>query len=192
MPDIRAFVAIELPQTIQASLGGVQQQFSDRRIRCVRWVSVKNIHLTLQFLGDTAQPKLELLGRDLLPVIAAQEPFNFQVQGLGAFPNTRHPRVIWVGLQAPSTLSTLQTLIERSVKKLGLPVEDREFSPHLTLGRVKRDAAPGEVQELSAVLEELKPGTLGTVLVKSVTLFRSDLHPEGPIYSPLAQFSLKG
>lgn len=191
MPDIRAFIAIELPQEVQTRLAEVQQQIIDRKVRCVRWVSSGNIHLTLQFLGDTSAEKLEVLGRELYPVIAAQEPFTFQVQGLSAFPNVRRPRVIWVGLQAPFNLTTLQNLIERTVQKAGLPVEDRGFSPHLTLGRVKRDVTPDAIHELTDALNEIKTGVLGTGIAKSVTLFRSDLRPEGPIYTPLTHFPLQ-
>lgn len=192
MPDIRAFIAIEIPQEIQTRLGEVQQRIIERKVLGVRWVSSRIIHLTLQFLGDTSIAKLEALGRELQPMIAAQEPFTYQVQGLSAFPNLRRPRVIWVGLQAPSDLATLQKLIERTVQKAGLPVEDRSFSPHLTLGRVKRDISPDEIQELSAALNEIETGLLGTGIAKSVTLFRSDLRPEGPIYTPLAHFPLQG
>ncbi len=192
MPDIRAFIAIELPQEIQIRLGEVQKQIIDRKVRCVRWVSSGNIHLTLQFLGDTPSVKLEGLGRELHPVIAAQEPFTYQVQGLSAFPNPRRPRVIWIGLQAPSDLATLHKLIERTVQKAGLPIENRSFSPHLTLGRVKRDISPDEIQELSAALNEIETGLLGTGIAKSVTLFRSDLRPEGSIYTPMAHFPIQG
>lgn len=192
MTDIRAFIAIELTQEIQFQLGAVQQQMDKMGIYCVRWVSTKNIHLTLQFLGDTAPAKLELLSQELHPVIASQEPFNFQVQGIGAFPNSRRPRVIWVGLQAPSALITLHKLIAKTVRQAGIPVEDRDFSPHLTLGRVNRNASADEVLDLSATLEKYKVGTLGTVHVKSVCLFRSDLRPEGPVYSRLALFPLNG
>lgn len=192
MPDIRAFIAVELPQEIQLRLGEVQQQLIDREIRCVRWVSARNIHLTLQFLGDTTSIKLDALGRELRPVVAAQEPFSFLVQGLSAFPNPRRPRVIWAGLQAPAELATLQKVIETTVKKAGLPVEDRDFSPHLTLGRVKRDASQEQIQDLSAALDEIKIGVLGMVMAQSVTLFRSDLYPDGPVYTPLNHIPLRG
>ncbi len=192
MPDIRAFIAIELPQEIQLRLGELQQQLIDRKVRCVRWVSSGNIHLTLQFLGDTPSVKLEALRNELHPVIAAQEPFTYQVQGLSAFPNPRRPRVIWVGLQAPSDLATLHKLIERTVQKTGLSIEDRNYSPHLTLGRVKRDASPGEILELSDTLGKIETGLLGMGIAKSVTLFRSDLRPEGSLYTPLAHFPLQG
>lgn len=192
MSDIRAFIAIELPQEIQFHLGEIQQQIIDRRIHCVRWVSPRNIHLTLQFLGDTPAAKLGALGQELQSVIAAQESFSIQIQGLGAFPNPRRPRVIWVGLQAPSDLATLQKLIEKTVQKTGLIIDNRDFSPHLTIGRVKRDVSPGELQDLNVILNEMKVGFLGTVMATTVTLFRSDLRPEGPIYTSLAHFPLQG
>lgn len=192
MSDIRAFLAIELSQDIQFRLREVQQHISAMGIRCVRWVSANNIHLTLQFLGETPPVKLDKLTLQLKPLIAAQEVFSFQMQGLGAFPNTHRPRVIWIGLQAPTGLATLQNVLADTVQSAGIPVEDRPFSPHLTLGRVKRDAAPSEVQNLSLALDELKVGMLGSTTVKTVTLFRSDLHPNGPVYTAMAHFPLRG
>ncbi|MHB1119990.1 MAG: RNA 2',3'-cyclic phosphodiesterase [Bellilinea sp.] len=192
MTDNRAFLAIELSQDIQLHLREVQQQLSEMGIRCVRWVSTNNIHLTLQFLGETPRAKLDQLTLQLKPVVAAQAVFSFQVQGLGAFPNTHRPRVIWIGLQAPAGLATLQNVLENTVQSVGISVEDRPFSPHLTLGRVKREAAPSEIQNLSLALDELKVGILGSITVKIVTLFRSDLHPDGPVYTAMAYFPLRG
>lgn len=192
MTDIRAFIAIELSQDIQFHLREVQQQLSEMGIRCVRWVSTKNIHLTLQFLGETPPAKLDKLTLHMKPVVAAQEVFSFHVQGLGAFPNNHRPRVIWIGLQAPAGLATLHNVLENTVQSVGIAVEDRPFSPHLTLGRVKREATPSEIQNLSLALDELKVGTLGSITVNTVTLFRSDLHPDGPVYSAMAHFTLQG
>jgi 2'-5' RNA ligase len=191
MSFIRAFIAIELPQELQTALGGLVAQFARRKIQAIRWVAAQNIHLTLHFLGDTAPEKLEEISAALRPLIARQEPFTFRVEGIGAFPNLHRPRVIWSGLQAPADLPALQLIIEQTVKQSGLPVEDREFSPHLTIGRVKKDATLQEIQLVSATLQEIKIGVLGTVHVESVTLFRSDLRPQGSLYTPLYRFPLK-
>lgn len=191
MSFIRAFIAIELPPELQTALGGLAAQFARRNIQAIRWVAAQNIHLTLHFLGDTAPEKLEEISAALRPLIATQEPFTFRVEGIGAFPNLHRPRVIWSGLQAPADLPALQFIIEQTVKQCGLPVEDREFSPHLTIGRVKKDATLQEIQLVSATLQEIKIGVLGTVQVESVTLFRSDLRPQGSLYTPLYRFPLK-
>lgn len=192
MPDIRAFIAIEITPEVHARLTDVIERFSRQGIRCVRWVAAKNIHLTLHFLGEIPLTTLSTLKIALQPVAGSQEPFVFNISGVGAFPNIRFPRVIWAGLQAPANLTTLHTLIGRTVQQIGLAVEDRPFTPHLTLGRVKRDAPLVEVQALSSALEKMSVDDLGVVRTQSVTLFRSDLHPEGPTYTPIGHFPLKG
>ena len=192
MPEIRAFIAIELPQEVQTSLAEIIKQFSSHGIRCVRWVAPDNIHLTLQFLGEVPLATLTALKIALQSVAGSQEPFVFNIRGIGAFPNIRHPRVIWAGLQAPANLMTLQTLTSRTIQQTGIQVEDRTFSPHLTLGRVKRDAAPFDLHTLSSTLEKLTAGDLGIVRVQSITLFRSDLSSQGPTYTALGHFPLRG
>jgi len=192
MPEIRAFIAIELPQEVQTSLAEIIKQFSSHGIRCVRWVAPDNIHLTLQFLGEVPLSTLTALKIALQPVAGSQEPFVINIRGIGAFPNNRHPRVIWAGLQAPANLMTLQTLTSRTIQQTGIQVEDRTFSPHLTLGRVKRDAAPFDLHTLSSTLEKLTAGDMGIVRVQSITLFRSDLSSQGPIYTALGHFPLRG
>jgi len=192
MPEIRAFIAIELPREVQIRLAEIIEQFSSQGIRCVRWVAPNNIHLTLQFLGEVPLTTLNALKIALQPVAGSQEPFAINIRGIGAFPNIRHPRVIWAGLQAPANLMTLQTLISRTIQQIGIPVEDRPFSPHLTLGRIKRDATPVDLTTLSSALENLSVGSLANVRAQSVTLFRSDLSSQGPTYTALGHFHLNG
>ena len=109
---------------------------------------------------------------------------------MGAFPNPQRPRIIWVGLQPPTELNNLQASIETAASLIGIPAEDRGFSPHLTIGRVRNDASPADLQTLRAALRLIQVGTLGEVTVNRYTLFRSDLRPQGPLYTVLQQFTL--
>ncbi len=189
MPVIRAFIAIELPPSIQDGLRKVILQLSPVT-RIVRWVPPENIHLTLKFLGDVDSSKIPLLQTALRKETARCQPFDIQVSGLGAFPNARRPRVIWVSVQAPAVLGTLVQGVETATIPLGFPTEDRPFSPHLTLGRVSQHATPDEVSALGSVLIKTVVGDLGKTVVGSLTLFRSDLRPTGALYTPIYQAKL--
>ncbi|MFA5836883.1 MAG: RNA 2',3'-cyclic phosphodiesterase [Bellilinea sp.] len=192
MDVIRAFIAIELKPEIRLQLGQLIQNFKLLRTDAVRWVAVENIHLTLKFLGDTNRSDLDKLSKILLSRSAEFSPFTFQVSGIGAFPNNRKPRVVWVGLQAPAALHALQGTVEDATTQIGIPVEERKFSPHLTLGRVRNDASPADLQTLSSALTSMQASDLGSMTAVSFTLFHSDLRPQGPLYTPLAHFPLAG
>ena len=186
MNVIRAFIAINLSDEVQHGLEKVTQDLTSRLPgKAVRWVPVKNIHLTIKFLGDVSVAGLELLTTMLQTEAARHPQFEFSVGGIGAFPSPRRPRVIWVGVEAPSELSGLQRGVEAEMARLGYAPEERPFSPHLTIGRVTRNADSGELRQLSSVLEACKVGFLGVTQVKAVHLFRSDLQPSGAIYTRL-------
>jgi 2'-5' RNA ligase len=108
-----------------------------------------------------------------------------RVEGIGSFPNSRRPRVIWVGLHAPAALESLQRGIESASARLGYTPEEKGFSPHLTIGRVKQNLSALEIQHIRAGLEEIKIGLLGTVHVDAAHLFKSDLQPAGSVYTRL-------
>ena len=158
----------------------------------VRWVPAENIHLTLKFLGDVSLSNLELLKEMLLAEVREHTPFEFSVGGLGAFPNSTRPRVLWVGVQAPPELSTLQNNIEARMERIGYAREERPFSPHLTLGRVSRAATAREIHPLGETLKATKVGFLGAVYAESVCLFKSDLRPQGAVYTRLLAAPLAG
>lgn len=195
MGAIRAFIAIELPETIRQQLdaieGQIQAKAGDSARRAVRWVPAGNMHLTLKFLGEVSTNNVNVLAGMLQREAARHHAFEFTIGGLGAFPNPRRPRVIWVGAEIPANLASLQRNVEAETRALGYPAEERDFSPHLTLGRISQNARPEEVNQVARALGEVKVGELGKVQVESVQLFRSDLHPNGAIYTSLFQFPLK-
>ena len=182
---MRTFIAIEIPAELKKAI--IQQSADLRRAanRSVRWVTPENIHLTLKFLGEISPANVELLTRALQTEAAQYTPFDISIGTLGAFPNARRPRVIWVGLDAPATLSRFQHGIEACTARLGYPPEDKPFSPHLTIGRVRDQVPADEMLALRAALENTPISTLGTFTVGSVQLFKSDLQPGGSIYTRL-------
>lgn len=183
---IRAFIAIDLTSDIIARLEGVIQELQKRiDPSAVRWVPVHNIHLTLKFLGNVSVTNLEVLQKLLSAESRSHEPFEISVGDLGAFPSARRPRVIWTGIQAPPDLETLQRAIESETARLGYAPEERPFTPHLTLGRVSRNADSADARRISEVLDKLQVGFLGAMRVDTVHLYRSDLKPGGAVYTRL-------
>jgi 2'-5' RNA ligase len=119
------------------------------------------------------------------------ECFDLHLQGLGSFPNLKRPRVIYIGIQAPAVLEALHRGVESASRRLGYESEERSFSPHLTIGRVKQNITATEQQTIRRALEDAKVDSLGTARVDSVQLYKSDLQPTGSVYTRLFSAPLK-
>ena len=142
MDAIRAFIAIELPVPILDQLGQVEARLKPHMpLDCIRWVKPDSIHLTLKFLGQVPSDQIALILSSLRAAVASQHTFTLEVAEAGCFPNLHRPRVVWVGVQEHDhRLHGLQRAVENAIAPLGYPTEIRDFTPHLTLGRVARDA----------------------------------------------------
>ncbi len=186
MSVIRAFIAIDLSPEIHQRLDEVVQDYRSQLANVpIRWVAVTNIHLTLKFLGEVSLSNLDMLTHMLQAEVSTHYQFEISVGGSGAFPNNRQPHVIWVGVEAPQELTVIQNGIEAATARLGYAREERPFSPHLTLGRVSRNATSQDVKEISKSLEKTRVGFLGATCVEKVNLYRSDLRPTGAIYTQI-------
>jgi 2'-5' RNA ligase len=182
----RTFIAIEIPSQILTAITNETTQLrAALGPSLVRWIPPKNMHLTLKFLGDVSQANVELLAQMLGLEARQQEPFEIRVEGFGAFPNARRPRVIWIGIQAPDDLEVLQRGIETATARLGYPAENRPFSPHLTIGRVKQNVHGEEMHFLRAAIESTSIGQLGIARIASLDLFKSELKSTGAVYTKL-------
>jgi len=191
MSVIRAFIAIDLSLDIQHCLDDLLQNYKSQLVNIpIRWVAATNIHLTLKFLGDVSLSNLHILTDMMQTEISTHHQFDISVGGSGAFPNTRQPRVIWVGVEAPPELTAIQNGIETTTARLGYTHEERTFSPHLTLGRVSRNATSQDVKSISKALEATRVGFLGATCVEKVHLYRSDLQPTGAVYTQIFSSSL--
>ncbi len=189
---IRAFIAIETPHEVQERIA--RRTAALRRqlpAPIVRWVSPANIHLTLKFLGETSSTTLEHLAILLRAEAAEHTSFHMSVGGLGVFPNRAQPRVLWIGLKAPEALQVLQRNVEGICARLGYPPEERPFAPHLTIGRIRPRLQPEEKQRIHQALEEVKIEDLGNIPVEAIHIFRSDLQPNGAVYTRLYTLPLK-
>jgi 2'-5' RNA ligase len=183
---LRAFLASELPADLQNAIhtatAGLREAL---RGDLVRWVPPHNVHLTLKFLGDVSPSGIELIKQMLHAEAAQFTAFVIQVEGLGCYPNPRRPRVLWVGLKAPAELLSLQRAIDAAAARLGYESEERDFSPHLTIGRVRQNTSSGDLHRVRTAIEETHVGPLGTAHVDAVQLFKSELRPEGSVYTRL-------
>ena len=189
---LRAFIAIELPASIQDAIQkqtALLRQALDSPL--VRWVPAHNVHLTLKFLGDVSPLNIEMLTQMLTREADGYSAFDVQIGNLGSFPTPRRPRVIWVGLSAPAARESLQRGIESAAARLGYQQEERAFSPHLTIGRVRQNLSAFALQKVRAALEGTKIGELGTARVAAVHLYKSDLQPDGSVYTKLFSTPLK-
>jgi RNA 2',3'-cyclic 3'-phosphodiesterase len=189
---LRSFIAIELPAKVQSAISDSTASLQKALPKpLVRWVTSKNLHLTLKFLGDVSPANLERLAEALQSESVRHEKFSLSVGGLGAFPTSHRPRVIWIGLEAPAMLTAVQRAVEAVSSRMGYPSEDRPFSPHLTIGRVGQDVSATDLKRICSAIEETKIGPLGTVSVEAIHIFKSDLQPGGSVYTHLYAMPLK-
>lgn len=191
MSMLRAFIAVEIPAEIQQNVYRQTAAFRRGIESLVRWVPAHNMHLTLKFLGDVSPNNVEFLVQMLRNEAALVPAFDIHLAGLGSFPNLRRPRVIYVGIQAPAALDALQRGIEAAARRLGYESEERPFSAHLTLGRLRQNATAVEQQQIRRALESTQVDVFGTARVDSLHLYKSDLNPGGSIYTRLHSAPLK-
>jgi RNA 2',3'-cyclic 3'-phosphodiesterase len=179
---IRAFLAIELPDSLRSGLAQVQEELKRSRAD-VRWVAPGNIHLTLKFFGNVPDDEIETLAAAARQVAAESAPLQLQVTLAGAFPSLNAPRVVWLGLGGDLVpLTQLFYRLEKAYATLGHPPEGRAFNPHLTLGRVK---SPANRERLARLLAKLPPLNWPPFEVKELILFQSVLSPQGSKYTAL-------
>jgi 2'-5' RNA ligase len=191
MSKIRSFIAIEIPEAIQQKIAKFSLMVSNPKTKGIRWVHPPNIHLTLRFLGDISPMDLDSL-KSILFTIAGQYPvFNISIQDTGTFPSGNLPRVIWVGAISAPELFQLQQEIEVQLVKIGFESENHSFRPHITIGRISDHIHRDEITQLMVNLDRLQNKLFGSFSVNAIQLFRSELHPTGPIYSSLCSANLK-
>ena len=157
---MRLFVALEIPSAVRQNLATLLA-FMRSITKEPRWVRAENLHVTLKFLGDTPEGKIDAI-RSALSEIRSDNPVALDFRGLGFFPNEKHPRVFWAGMEASPNLKTLAGDIEGGMEKLGIPREKREFSPHLTLARFERPRLPEALRKLIADNQQREFGSLRT------------------------------
>jgi 2'-5' RNA ligase len=187
---VRLFIAFELDEAVRKQLGRLIEALRIDAAR-IRWVEPKNIHLTLKFLGEVPDGAVAKVCQAAGEVAAAAAPVEFRIAGVGAFPNVRAPRVIWVGVpDPPQELIAVQQALEARLAELGYRKEARRFAPHLTLGRVKgvrnRNALAGRLENFADWNAD------GGQYCDELTVVASELRREGPIYTAVHRAPLGG
>lgn len=189
---VRSFVCIELPNDIKSNIQGFIKELRELD-KDVRWVEDRNLHVTIKFLGEEPITKVEKIKGALSKGIPELKlsPFKLSLKGFGGFPNLERPRVIWVGLEGEglNQLRILRDFVEAEARRLDFIKEDKPFSPHITIGRVKSSRISSS---LKACFEKKGNVEFGDFLVREIILMRSQLFPSGPVYTPLATFVLEG
>ena len=186
---LRTFVAVELDEEIRKGLSGLITHLKATGAD-VKWVTPENIHVTLKFLGYIDDTQVAPVSKLIRNATASINSFAIDIKQLGAFPNTKRPRVIFVvAHEEGNNLAAIYSRLNESLTELGIEREGREFTPHLTIGRVK---SVKNLKALIDVMDTLKESSCGQQMVRGVVLMQSDLKPTGPIYKKLEEFKLGG
>jgi 2'-5' RNA ligase len=187
----RTFIAVELPAEVKEALRAPLKTLEEMN-RLVRASSPDGIHLTLHFLGELDAVRVDQLRGLLQPPISKETAFTVDVKGVGAFPTMARPRTIWAGIEGDEKerLHSLQVSIGRTLKAAGFQLEERDYSPHLTLGRLRRPASGSDRQALLKWRDEWRSTSLGRIPVDGVSLMRSQLSSGPPRYTALQTFGL--
>lgn len=185
---MRTFVAVELAPELRIEIERLRDRL--RKVGAnVKWVASQNTHLTLKFIGDIPDNSVEQAIEIVSKACAGASPFEFRIAGAGRFPpHSGRLAVIWAGVDDPGdNLKNLHTQLDEAMAAIGVDREDKPFSGHITLGRLRK---PDKVKELIAAIDSLHNAAIGTQSVKQLVLFKSDLTPLGPVYTPLAEIPL--
>ncbi|MBE2900815.1 RNA 2',3'-cyclic phosphodiesterase [Methanothermobacter thermautotrophicus] len=182
---VRAFLAVDLDEGLRDHVSRVQDTLKSADAQ-VKFVEPENLHFTLKFFGDVGGGKLRRIEDAVRETLRNYEPFEISIRGAGVFPNPRYIRVVWLGVENPETFSDLQRNLDMEFVKMGFRPE-RDYVPHLTVGRVK---GPRNRDKLAELIGELEDVEVGSMRVSEVSLKRSELTPAGPVYSDIEVFRL--
>lgn len=183
---MRTFIAIDIPEQVKRQLGELQASLRECGAP-VAWVKPDNFHATLKFLGEVGEDRIEQVFEAVRKAVAGSPRCTFQLEGVGAFPSAKRPRVIWVGVGAgKQALVELAQKVDAELGSCGFDREARAYAPHFTLGRVKEPRAnPRLTQAIEA-----STFASGDIVVGHVTVMQSKLNPKGSVYTPLLEVPL--
>ena len=188
---MRVFVAVDLPEDVERAMGAAAQSLRGARIEGLRAVRPEGIHLTLKFLGDVPESRVDEIGRAVSKTVAGHRQFEISTGGFGAFPSTRRPQVLWVGISGRlKPLMELQADVDAALGALEFPTETRPFHPHMTLARLER-RMPADARRSSMDALETTGLSAGLrIPVRSVSLVQSILGRSGARYVRLSTAQL--
>jgi len=179
---MRLFTALDLPDDVVRNLEILLDRL--RPTARLKWSQASNMHITTRFIGEWPEERIQEM-KAALQSVPDFAPIPIRVSKVGYFPNPHSPRVFWAGVQAPNELKRLAAETDRAMAGLGLPAEDREFSPHLTLARIKERVPMQDLRETIAAMPSLE---FGEFVADRFYLYQSRTHPAGSVYTKLAEF----
>jgi 2'-5' RNA ligase len=183
---VRTFVALELSPPLKAGILRLAETLNRKGVRA-SWSRDRALHLTLKFVGDVEEADVPGLVDAVRRAASRCRPFAFDTRGVGAFPSPRRPRVIWVGVVPVDAMFVLQAELESELAALGVPREERRWSPHITVGRIRDPEGSGDLETTLAALRCPEE----TVAVSEVLVMKSVLSPSGAIHEPIARVPLE-
>jgi 2'-5' RNA ligase len=184
MSTFRGFIAIDIKATPQITT--FEKEIAKTGAD-VKLVEPGNIHITIKFLGETDENHIDIIEQSMKESVLTIKPFPITLKGTGVFPNQNYMKVLWIGITDEGNIKTIVHAIDEKLEPLGFKKENRGFSPHLTVGRVK---TARNKDQLLKVIENYKTVEFTIQKVQSITLKKSELTPKGPIYSTLREVPL--
>jgi RNA 2',3'-cyclic 3'-phosphodiesterase len=189
---IRSFIAIELPEAVKTGLQQLQTELTLPQYSFAKCVAPESMHLTLKFLGNISANKITEITGVMEQASQGVSSFQLQITEVGAFPNLKRPRVLWVGIKGEvDKLVGWQQRLDNGLVPLGFAKEVRPFTPHLTLARLRENCSPGDRLHFGEMVASSHAEVDYTFTVTSLNLMRSQLLPTGAVYSCLAEVKLK-
>ncbi|WP_415953143.1 RNA 2',3'-cyclic phosphodiesterase [Methanobrevibacter woesei] len=185
MSKIRAFLAIDLKEEFKPQIKEIIEDFKTLNTD-IMFVEVENLHFTLKFFGDVDENKINQISEIVSNTLEGFDPFNLKIQGCGAFPNLNHIKVIWLGTEENTILNSLHNDLDEEFSKIGFK-KDFRFSNHLTIGRMKSAKNKNQVKEK---LNDYKTVEIGEMSIGRISLKKSTLTPNGPIYEDVKVFDI--
>ena len=187
MDKIRSFIAVPIPAEVRRQIAEIEKQLMASGAD-VKWVPEGNFHITLKFLSYVEPERLDAVSKAVSSALEGMKSFEGALYGVGAFPRLSRPSVIWVGMtQGADELKALAERAETALGRIGFGREERPFSAHITVGRVR---SPKNLDGLRKKIEQLREAEVGSFSIERVTVMRSDLYPTGPVYSEIANYKL--
>jgi 2'-5' RNA ligase len=182
---MRLFIAVNIPDEIKEKISAFQQEL--RKLDCdIKWVNVENLHLTLKFIGEASPEKVDDIESSMKESVSDLKPFRVDFYGAGVFPDIHRPRVVWVGItEGADSLKGIASKLETLLEAVGIKKEEREFSAHATVGRVRSSRNTIALVKKLIEFEKAGPSGFGSFVVDKICLMQSILHPQGPEYKCL-------
>ncbi len=182
---MRVFIGIDLPENIKENLKGIIERV--KKIREAKPVKLENLHITLKFLGEVEEKKVNIIQGKIEKFVKEIESFEVEVKGVGVFPSEKKPRVLWVGVEDKENLKKLNNRIEETLSEFGFEKE-KDFVSHITVSRFRSTPNKSFIEE---ILGKFKDAVFGKFKITDFCFYESNLTPEGPIYKIIGKINLR-